>query len=165
MKCKDAEKLILTYYLDEQLVEGPRKQVEKHLAICEQCRKYELLTKKTVIEPFTNVERLNPPEGAWHGIKGKIEGEQQKFESPFAQFLSRIRSNLSIPKPAFAVAAMLIVFVILATMIKLPSRKNEKANINSEEQIDCMNYLIRVFNQDSMNGGNGFGTSIEEYFL
>ena len=64
MKCKDAEKLILTDYLDEQLGEGPRKQVEKHLAICEQCRKYELLTKKTVIEPFTNVERLNPPEGA-----------------------------------------------------------------------------------------------------
>ncbi|MEE9605655.1 MAG: zf-HC2 domain-containing protein [Candidatus Scalindua sp.] len=165
MNCKKVKELILTDYLDGQVNEEQKRQIEKHLASCGPCKEYELLAKKTVIDPFNNAKRIRPSEVVWHKIKEQIEEEQQELASPFADLIRRIKSFLYVPKPAFVVATIMVVLLIIVTIIKLPSEKQEIVKVSPEKQIECMTYLLRVFNQDSTNETNGFGTSIEEYFL
>ena len=169
MNCEKVKELILTDYADRQVNEEQKEQIEKHLASCGHCKEYELAARKTVIDPFNNAERLNPPEAVWHKIKEKIEEKQlQELTSPFADLIRRIKSFLYVPKPALAVATIIVALLIMVTIIKLPSENQEivKVNLeNQENQIECMTHLLRMFNQDSMNENNGFGTSIEDYFL
>ncbi len=167
MNCEKVKELIITDYLDRQVNEEQKEQIEEHLASCRHCKEYELAARKTVIDLFNNAERLRPPEAVWHKIKEKIE-EEQELTSPFADLIRRIKSFLYVPKPALAVATIIVALLIMVTIIKLPSENQEimKANLeNQENQIECITYLLRVFNQDSMNENNGFGTSIEDYFL
>lgn len=167
MKCKRVKELILTDYLDGQANEEQKKNIEKHLASCGLCNEYELAVRETAFDPFINAERQNPPESAWHKIKEQIEEEQQRqgLTSPFADLIRRINPFVYVPKPALAVATIVIVLFVVIAIIKLPSEISEVVKVDTDNQIECMNYLLGVFDQDSITENNDFGTSIEEYFL
>ncbi len=167
MKCKYVKELILTDYLDEQLEKEQKTQIEKHLTICRDCREYELLTKKAVVEPFNDLERHNPPEATWNKIREQIEEELplQEPANSFADLILRIKSFLHIPKPAFVVTAIIVLLLAVITVIKLQPEDQKIVKVNPESQIECINYLMTVFDQETMNGNDDFGTSIEELFL
>ncbi len=166
MKCKKVKELILTDYLDEQLNEDQKKNIEEHLSSCGVCREYELAARKTVIEPFNNVEKQNPPEAAWHKIKEQIKEEnRQGLINPFADLIRRINPFAYALKPALAVVTIIIIIFVATAIIKLPSENSEVVEVDPDNQIECMNYLLGVFDQDSLTENNDFGTSIEEYFL
>ncbi len=165
MNCKKVKELILTDYLDRQVNEEQKKQIEKHLASCVNCKEYELAARKTVIEPFNKTERVNPPEEIWHKIKGQVEEEQKELANPFTDFIHRIKSLLYVPRPVLAVPTIVIVLLIVVTIIYLPSKKQETLEVNPESRIESINYMMSVFNQDSMDEDNGIATDIEEYFL
>jgi len=167
MKCEDVKELILTDYLDEQLGNEQEAQLEKHLAICRDCKEYELLTRTAVVEPFNNMERHNPPEAAWNKIREQIEEDLplQEPTNPFADLIHKIKSALYIPKPAFVVAPIIVLILVVITFIKLPTEDQKIVKVNPESQIECITYLMSVFNQETMNGNDDFGTSIEELFL
>ena len=167
MKCEDVKELILTDYLDEQLGKEQKAQIEKHLAICRDCKEYELLTRAAVVEPFNNVERHNPPEATWNKIKEQIEEELplQEPTNSFADLIHRVKTFLYIPKPAFVVTSILILLLVVITVIKLPTEDQKIVKVNPESQIECINYLLSVFDQETVNGNDDFGTSIEELFL
>ncbi len=166
MKCKKVKELILTDYLDGQANEEQKKNIEKHLSNCELCREYVLAVRKTAFNPFINAERQNPPEAVWHKIKEQIKDEQlQGLTMPFADLVRRIKSFAFAPKPALAFATIVIVIFVAVIIMKLPSENSEVVKVDTEKQIECMNYLLGVFDQDSMTENNDFGTSIEEYFL
>ncbi len=166
MNCYKVKEQILTDYVDGQMDEEGKTQIEKHLAGCEQCREYELEVRKTVIEPFNFTERINPPEAVWTEIKGQIESAQpQKVTNPFADLIRRIRSFIFYPKPALAVAAIVAVLLIVVTVVNLPPENKDVEKVHLENQIECVDYLMSVFNQDSIGENGGFETSIEEFFL
>ncbi len=85
--------------------------------------------------------------------------------SPFADLIRRINPFAYALKPALAVVTIVIIIFVATAIIKLPSENSEVVKVDPDNQIECMNYLLGVFDQDSMNGNNDFGTSIEEYFL
>lgn len=167
MKCENVKELILTDYLDGQLEKEQKAQIEKHLSICKGCKEYELLTRTAVVEPFNNLERHNPPEATWNKIREQIEEEQPPQESTnsFADLIRRIKTFLYIPKPAFVVTSMVVLLLVVITVIKLPTEDRNIVKVNPESQIECINYLMSVFDQETMNGNDDFGTSIEELFL
>lgn len=166
MKCKKVKDIILTDYLDEQLNEDQKKNIKEHLSSCGICRVYELAVRKRVIEPFNNVEKQNPPEAAWHKIKEQIKEEQRHgLTSPFAYLICRIKSFVYARKPAFVAATIVTVLFVVVAIIRLPPENSEIVKVDPEKQLECINYLINVFSQGSMNGNSDFGTSIEEYFL
>ncbi len=78
MNCKNVEDFILTDYLDGQMDEEQKRRIGKHLASCVHCREYELAARKTVITPFNNSEKVNPPAELWYKIKEQIEEEEQQ---------------------------------------------------------------------------------------
>ncbi len=166
MKCDKVQELILTDYLDGQVNEEQKANIEKHLAGCVHCKEYELAARETVITPFNNTERLSPPEATWDKIRSQIEKEQlQERTNPFANLIRGIKSVLYIPKPAFAVATVAIVLLVIVTVVKLPSDNRKIVKLSTEEQIECMDYLLGAFNEELTDGNNDFGTSMEEYFL
>ncbi len=165
MKCDKVQELILTDYLDGQINEELKVDIEKHLTSCTDCKEYERVARATTVTPFNNTERLSPPATTWARIRSQIEKEEQPQErtNPFANLIGRIKPLLYIPKPAFAVATAAIAILVIVTVIKLPSEKIVKLSI--EEQIECMDYLLGAFNEESSDGNNDFETSVEEYFL
>ncbi len=168
MKCEYVKELILTDYLDGQLGKEQKAQIDKHLTICRDCKEYELLTRTAVVEPFNNPERHNPPEAAWNKIREQIEEERLLLQEPtnsFADFIRRIKTFLYIPKPAFVVTPIIVLILVVITVIKLPTEDKKIVKVNPESQIECINYLMSVFDQETMNGNDDFGTSIEELFL
>ena len=167
MKCKYVKELILTDYLDEQLGKEQKTQIEKHLTICKGCREYELLTRTAVVEPFNNLKRHNPPEAAWHKIREQIEEELplQEPTNSFADLIRSIKTFLYIPKPAFVVTTIIVLLLAVITVMKLQPEDQKIVKVNPESQIECITYLISVFDQETVNGNDDFGTSIEELFL
>ncbi|MHC4268446.1 MAG: anti-sigma factor family protein [Planctomycetota bacterium] len=164
MKCDKVQELILIDYLDGQVNEEQKTNIEKHLASCVHCKEYELVARETVITPFNNAKRLSPPEATWDKIRNQIEKEQlQERTNPFADLIRGIKSALHIPKPAFAVATAAIVILVIVTVIKLPSEKIVK--LSTEDQIECIDYLLGAFNDEFTDDNNDFETSVEEYFL
>ncbi len=167
MKCEHVKELILTDYLDEQLGKEQKAQIEKHLTICKGCKEYELLTRTAAVEPFDNLEKYSPPEATWNKIREHIEEELplQEPTSSIADLINRIKTFLYIPKPAFVVTTMIVLLCAVITVIKLQPEDQKIVKVNPESQIECINYLITVFDQETMNGNDDFGTSIEELFL
>jgi predicted anti-sigma-YlaC factor YlaD len=167
MKCDKVQELILTDYLDGQVNEELKVNIEKHLECCADCRVYELAARETVVTPFNRAEKLRPPEATWDKIRNQIKKEEQLEEitNPFANLIRGIKSVLYIPKPAFAVASVAIVLLVIVTVIKLPSDNQRIAKLSTEEQIECMDYLLGAFDEESTDDNNYFETSVEEYFL
>ncbi len=164
MKCDKVQELILTDYLDGQVNKEQKMNIEEHIASCLHCKEYELAARETVITPFNRVEKLRPPEATWDKIRNQIEEEQiQERANPFADLIRGIKSVLYIPKPAFAIALVAVVLLVIVTVIKLPSEKIVK--LSTEDQIECMDYLIGAFNEESTDNNSDFGTFMEEYFL
>ena len=167
MKCEYVKELILTDYLDGQLGKEQKAQIEKHLTTCRDCKEYELLTRAAAVEPFDNLEKYSPPEAAWNKIREQIEEELplQEPANSFADLIRKVKTFLYIPKPAFAVTTIMVLFLVVITVIKLPTEDQNIAKVNPESQIECINYLMSIFDQETMNGNDDFGTSIEELFL
>ncbi len=168
MKCEDVKELILTDYLDNQLGKEQKTQIEKHLTTCNGCKQYELLTRTAVVEPFDNLERHNPPEATWHNIRAQIEKEKQPLQeptNPFAGLIRRIKSFLYIPKPTLVATTVAAILLVVITVIKLQPEDQKIVKISQEKQIECITYLIDVFDQETVNGNDDFGTSIEDLFL
>ena len=167
MKCEYVKELILTDYLDGQLGKEQKTQIEKHLTICSDCKEYELLTRTSVVEPFNNLERHSPPETAWNKIREQIEEELplQEPTNSFVDFINRVKTLLYIPKPALVATPIIVIILVAITLIKLPTEDRKIDKLNPESQIECINYLMSVFDQETMNGNDDFGTSIEELFL
>ena len=167
MKCEHVKELILTDYLDEQLGKEQKEQIEKHLTICRDCKEYELLTRTAVVGPFNNLEKHNPPKATWNKIREQIEEERPLHEpaNSFADLILRIKSFLHIPKPAFVVTSILVLLLVGITVIKLKPDDQNVVQVDPESQIECINYLMTVFDQETVNGNDDFGTSIEDYFL
>ena len=167
MKCEYVKELILTDYLDEQLGKEQKTQIEKHLTVCKGCKEYELLTRTAVVEPFNNLKRHNPPEAAWHKIREQIEEELplQEPANSFADLIRKVKTFLYIPKPAFVVTTIIVLLLVVITVMKLQPEDQKIVKVNPESQIECITYLISVFDQETVNGNDDFGTSIEELFL
>jgi hypothetical protein len=167
MKCEYVKELILTDYLDGQLGKEQKTQIEKHLTICKGCKEYELLTRTAVVEPFNNLKRHNPPEAAWHKIREQIEEELplQEPTNSFADLIRKVKTFIYIPKPAFVVTTIIVLLLAVITVMKLQPEDQKIVKVNPESQIECIAYLISVFDQETVNGNDDFGTSIEELFL
>ena len=166
MKCENVKELILTDYLDGQLGKEQKSQIEKHLTICKGCKEYEFLTRTAAVEPFDNLEKHSPPEETWNKIREQIEEERPLHEpaNSFADLILRIKSFLHIPKPAFVVTSILVLLLVGITVIKLKPDDQKVVQVDPESQIECINYLMTIFDQETVNGNDDFGTSYRRLF-
>jgi len=54
MDCKKIQELIITDYLDNEM---NNKLVERHIESCDDCRKFLILTQKTIVDPLSKAKK------------------------------------------------------------------------------------------------------------
>ena len=145
MRCKKIQELILTDYIDGQMEEKQKAPIEKHLDGCPECKEFYASAKKVSTDLFVNADRANPPEFVWQRLRDTILAERQK--KPEYVF--------HIPRPVFALATAMTLFLIVGTIIGLRVNEWQASNAEKDRQAQYLDYQEEV----------GFGTSIEEYFL
>lgn len=165
MTCNEIQELILTDYLDGQMNSEEQMELEAHLTDCGDCRKFEAMARKRVIEPFRSAKMATPPEALWHQIKERIEQDREDITSVPAGLIDRIRSTFSFPKPAFVAASTIAVLLVAVVFTKLPPGHNGGGSLNVEEPIEYVAYLMEGAGPSSIDETEGFGTLLEEYFL
>jgi hypothetical protein len=164
MKCETAREWILSDYLDGQMSPEQKKAIETHLTGCIRCRDFEAAARKAVIEPFKGAARVSPPEALWHKIKERIK-EEEGGKGRSLDLISRMKTFLYFPKPAFILTTAVMIFFLAVILIKMPPKNKEAVSVNSKEQIEYMVDLVEGPNRLSMDWGEDYGTSMEEYFL
>jgi anti-sigma factor RsiW len=162
--CKIVQDLILTDYLDGQLDAKQEKNVEEHLAQCRQCREFAAAARKVTIDPFANARKIDTPEFLWSRIKDSILAEQQEEKTcALADFWQRVESFFRVPLPVLARSTIIVLILIIGTVAQLTF--NHKRSARAQEQVDYFGYLADDSGDVTLNGNNGLGTLIEQYFL
>ena len=164
MKCKTAQDLILTDWLDNQMAQPEKAQLETHLDTCQGCSDFASTAREALLEPFTENEHLQAPPDLWNSITDRIQREKRQNLAGKNGLLDRLRGCFTMPVPAMAMAS--VVSVILATTLFLQRGPNS-GPIAFDPAIH-VDHLATLLDNDSisMNGqAGGFDTPIEEYFL
>ena len=155
------KEIILTDYLDGRLDETAKKEIDTVISQDVELTEFLNAVMKSAQEPFNNIQDAQPPEHVWQNIKEQIEGSQTP--SILEDFLDRIKILWARPRLSFAlgsVATVLIVFLWVGTS----QFRNTPVPYNSEH-VENLIFLAGGDIVDPEDISNGFGTSIEEYFL
>lgn len=161
MKCKRIQELILTDYVDDQLSGEWRQFVDDHLTNCPHCRKFAQAVKATV-QPFSQAEKMNPPEDLWPRIKQAIEAERISAETEWIEtFIRNLTHVFSVPKAVLAMMVMLIIMASVSTVVI----RNAVSNKNASEQMDYLVSLVQPSGASAVSEEEGLETFIEQYFL
>jgi len=167
MNCKKIRELILTDYLDEEVDEEQKKVIVHHLADCVDCQTFMMTAKKTVNEPFGNVESINPDEFLWHKIKRMIEAEKQRQNKPTIGILSMIRdrSRILIPAVVMAVVVIVVIWTDIITFKQSSFYKKETTDLSQETFLGLNSDMEDESVEHALMKNVNFQTAIEEYFL
>ena len=155
MNCEKTKELILTDYIDNEISEKDKIRLNIHFADCQECQGFFEIVKRTVVKPFANLKKVEPPELIWERIKEAIVAKQQ--ENPIFVF--------HIPRPVLAMSTMMALVLIFALAAALRFGNRGVSSANREDQAEFSTYSIESPVSESLNNGAGFGTSIEDSFL
>lgn len=161
MNCERIQELILTDYLDDQMDKSQRKYLEEHLSSCPQCLEFAQAAKRSAFDPFVGADKPNPSESVWLNIQESILAQQQGKGNVLVDFWERFKFSAPVPRPAFAFAAVITMVLAVGTLTEY--RLHQKVSV--KEQIEYLDSLANPSEGISVNGGQGFGTSVEQYFL
>ncbi|MBF0478959.1 MAG: zf-HC2 domain-containing protein [Candidatus Omnitrophica bacterium] len=165
MDCNKIQDLILTDYIDNQMDEKQKNMIETHLAQCIGCQEFTALVKKTVVEPFIQAERFVPSENVWIEIKDNIMQEQSVKPGLWDALTDGMSNLLRAWKPGLVFASMAML-ILGAGLLRQYSIYDQE--LKSAKAVETMEYLSSV--TQTQEGGaidesEGFGTTIEKYFL
>jgi len=166
MNCKKIRELIMTDYLDGEISQRLKEEVEKHLSSCYRCREFKQTVMKEAVEPFRVSGENKPPDYLWYRIKDAIAAKEEKEAvSVFRRMRIFWEHIFSFPKPVFALATISAVILTAVVLTKLPLNNQKTVNKYLEEQLDFL-VNLDVDEPDYFDTGIvDLGTSIEEYLL
>jgi anti-sigma factor RsiW len=159
MKCKKICDLLKSDYLDGELNDKLRREIERHLGRCPACRllKQELDSQRIALH---SLEKQEVPVQIWQNIQNTILQEQIKQrKNVFSYVREGLRRLLYSPRPAFVLASSLAVCIIILFVGKLIVGQRGPFDSAIGENF---------FGDYRLNGfaeAYNFGTEIEEYFL
>ncbi len=166
MNCKNIQNLLLTDYLDEQLEEEKKKSFDNHLSSCFKCRELASVAQNNIMQPFINAENFIPSDQIWQRIKKAIEEKPEPVRSGFlTSFWNSIKESFLFPRLAYALAGILVIFVVIMTLNSMTLERQQKTNQESEKEIEYITYLAEATLDVSVDQNGGYGTAIEYYFL
>jgi hypothetical protein len=115
MRCSKARKLI-SEYIDGSLQERKSASVEKHLAVCPDC-KHLWDDFKMIVEDAKKLEEHLPSEQTWLKIKAGLKEEEQRVLAFKPQKRSWFRLIFSPPKLKYVLSSVVILAFIVGAVI------------------------------------------------
>jgi len=165
MNCEKIKELILTDYIDNEMNDVERTRLNVHFARCPGCKEFFETVKNTVVKPFTNAKKIEPPGFIWYRVKEAIMAEEQKKLGFVARLLEKLKAVFYIPRPALAMSTIMVLAVIVVLMTTLKFSNKEALETNREDQAEYSTYSIETPVSVLLNNDEGFGTLVEKYFL
>jgi hypothetical protein len=165
MNCEKIRDLILTDYIDNQTNDEEKMRLIIHFARCPGCREFFETVKNTVVRPFANAKKIEPPGFIWQRVREAIIAKQQKKLGFVASLLEKLKSVFYIPKPVLIISTIttLTLIIVLTTTLKFSNK--EALETNREDQTEYSTYSIETPVSALLNNDDGFGTLVEKYFL
>lgn len=160
MNCERIQELILTDYLDGVLENNVRKELEIHLANCPQCLDFAKVARKTAFESFERASKADPPEQVWARIEERIRENYAPSHIEAPSWLENLKSLFFLPRPALALAAVLVLFVMAGTIDQIKPRPKAL----SQSSVEYIVSLVESAADDPVQDDD-FGTDVEQVFL
>lgn len=161
------KELILTDYIDGQLDEKARKEMDAAIARDPKLQEFLAAVRQNAHEPFESLPPAKVPEHVWLNIKDKIEATQQAHEKPLPVldgFLEQVQAWWTRPRLSLALgSAMAMVLVFM--WVGVGRYQGTHVRYNKEKQVE---YLMFLADGDAALNGEDitdFDTTIENYFL
>lgn len=151
--CAQILELLKTGYLDNELDEVTRKQVNQHLEECPACRRMKE-NLEAVALLLRNAPRANPPENIWPRIQAEIRRARVK---PTGNFAALHFKHFFIKRNAFAFAAA-AALVLAAVGFNFMTGRTDNGEIAPA--------LASLLGNDEIHAPNlNFGSDLEKHFL
>lgn len=162
MRCKEIRDILLTDYADERLSQQQKHQLQSHLGQCAGCSEFQKKIVEDTLKPFREPQKLTPPESIWHDLRSAIKQEEADSYNPVEGFWQRLRAFPVLPKPAFALASLMAVTMIVV-LVGLPIKRQAMLNqyLNDQASFISAETDTNGFNESFYD----IGTGIEEYLL
>jgi predicted anti-sigma-YlaC factor YlaD len=120
MNCDRAKELLLTDFLDREADAQTYTEVQRHLAACPDCRRFEEEVLRNAVLPFKNQPQEEPPRDVWLGVRERITARKIRK----ARF----------PGPALTLmSACAAVFIIFAAVTKYNADKAQVTDYLSDQ--------------------------------
>ncbi|MDD5258764.1 MAG: zf-HC2 domain-containing protein [bacterium] len=75
MKCDKYRDIIITDYVDGELDEQGKQEIDRHLRDCSACRAYAAAVSNLTVEPLRKAMPVEPPAFLWTRIKSRLAQE------------------------------------------------------------------------------------------
>ncbi len=156
--CKKIKDLILTDYIDDQVDQLVKAQIDEHLLSCVDCRLFAQDAKERLT--FDSASREEVPQHLWLKIKEKIQNDSSP-RLKYNDFFHAFHRVFSLPYLAPALAGFVI--VILLGSVGFYHQLSERQQAKEQGE-----YLVSLWRSSDVGAdiqGNADQTSIEKYFL
>ena len=165
MKCDKVKELLATDYMDGELTAEKKSKIDSHLKTCSSCRDFEQALRQVAIEPFRKTQKFKPSPMVWNRIKTGLGPKPAWSWNPVPVIMNALHFVFRTKKPAFALATIMTIIVIVFVVAKSPFNNDKAVNLYLEDQADFLyslsNGISGYYNGTYMD----LGTDIEEYFL
>ena len=158
--CKEFKDLILTDYIDGELDEKTKGQLEGHLRACSPCREFADEAKAQLVTPFAQASRAAVPEDLWRSIEESIVGEGEET-LPVQSWIDRLIGSLALPR----LAPVLLSFILFISVGFWMLRGHQVPQTAHSDSGEYATYVLDSVSELAETDNNSFGTSIEQYFL
>lgn len=158
--CDHFRQWVLTDYIDGELADNVRRDMEGHLRTCRDCRAQAKEVKDSVVVPFTKASRQAVPAVIWERVKQNIE-EKRAAHNPVEGFLDGLKNLWALSRLVPVFASLMLMFVAGSVAVHV-------LQTNRDKEKDQGEYLVALLDSPgplAQTESNGFGTPIEHYFL
>jgi anti-sigma factor RsiW len=162
-KCNHIKDLILTDYMDDQIDDALKKQVESHLHQCASCRAFALESQENLAVPFQKLDRQVVPAHLWKNIQEKIQ-EEQSYQPSFLDLAKDWIGGITFPK-LVPVLASLVLVVLIGSNVMVNQQVQQAQQVQEEEQVIYLASVFSSVEQTDALAEKGLETPIEQYFL
>jgi len=78
MDCSKVRDIIITDYVDAELEEQRKQEIDRHLQSCAACRAFAAAVSKMAVDPLRKAEIEEPPAFLWTRIKSHLEPDHSR---------------------------------------------------------------------------------------
>lgn len=164
MECKKIRDLLITDYLDGQAGAELKRQIQEHLKICPDCRKFEEEIRAAAVLPFKDATRPQVPQSIWSDIAEKI-AERQSQKRSLLDLLREKLEVFTLPAPALAFACTTVILLAVFGLIAKHNMDKNQINDYFSQKISFYSAL----NNGQLNGDNqdsaSLGSGVEQYLF
>lgn len=160
MRCEQIQEMILSDYLDGQMADHQKQQVDQHIHQCEQCQEFLKVAKVAAFDPFMDIPLIEPPEQIWKNIEHRII-QEKVAEVSRSGWMKNIYIRFQLP---FALATVCGLILMVISTLYQPKQIAVKTEIEQNASVEIALLTVSDYYMDSDEELN-FGTMIEEYFL